>query len=685
MKGELNHHKNIPASLYLQLPFCVAILKGYDYIHEKANDCYLAFFKEREILGKSLKSLLNQVGNSHLIKKLDHVYNTGEALSNYRFSSRVDKLLKNYNISCIATKNYKGVSTGLIVMINEYIESAIINDRENFYEVLLQSSSDSIVHIDSNLQIINVNSQLCELLKYSNAEILKSSINELLEDEKIFDSTLSQNSFSRNIILKIKRRDGIYINAVTTIEKLNNGGFIFLIKKVFSENNILNDAIDAKRLHFVNSERAYRAEELFQANKELAFQNIEKENRAAELIIANKELAFQNVEKENRAAELVIANKELAFQNDEKENRAAELIIANKELAFQNDEKENRAAELIIANKELAFQNDEKENRAAELVIANKELAFQNDEKENRAAELIIANKELAFQNDEKENRAAELVIANKELAFQNDEKENRAAELFIANKELAFQNDEKENRAAELVATNDELIKANAELDRFVYSVSHDLRSPLTSVLGLLSIIEDETQEADTLEHALMIKTSINRLDDFIKNILNYSRNNRTEILIEEINTLQIITSIVRSTENSKQAKGIHFEIKNAIATNFHSDTLRFTTILENIISNAVKYHNPAALKRFIKLSVSCNDAELVLTIEDNGVGIASEFHEKIFEMFFRLPGEAEGSGIGLYIVKETVEKLHGSIQITSKLGQGTTFLIRLKNFKYE
>ncbi|MEZ7514680.1 sensor histidine kinase [Flavobacterium frigidarium] len=111
----------------------------------------------------------------------------------------------------------------------------------------------------------------------------------------------------------------------------------------------------------------------------------------------------------------------------------------------------------------------------------------------------------------------------------------------------------------------------------------------------------------------------------------------------------------------------------------------MRFTTILENIISNAVKYHNPAVRKRFIKISVSCNDVELVLTIEDNGVGIAPEFHEKIFEMFFRLPGEAEGSGIGLYIVKETVEKLHGNIQITSNLGQGTTLLIRLKNFKYD
>jgi PAS domain S-box-containing protein len=449
------------------------------------------------------------------------------------------------------------------------------------------------------------------------------------------------------------------------------------------ENRAAELIIANKELAFQNDEKENRAAELVIANKELAFQNEEKEDRAAELAIANEELAFQNEEKENRAAELIIANHELAFQNDEKENRAAELVIANHELAFQNDEKENRAAELVIANHELAFQNDEKENRAAELVIANKELAFQNEEKENRAAELVIANKELAFQNEEKENRAAELVIANKELAFQNEEKENRAAELVIANKELAFQNEEKENRATELINTNNELIKTNTELDRFVYSVSHDLRSPLTSVLGLISFIEEESKEPDTLEHVKMIRNSINRLDEFIKNILSYSRNNRTGLEVKKIPLQKTIVDIVDSLHSMKQAKGIHFEIDIKELQPFYSDSLRVNTILENLISNAIKYHKKNQADSYIKIIGQSDNEKLQLTIADNGIGIAPAHHNKIFDMFFRLSGKTEGSGIGLYIVKDTVEILQGSIEIQSEKGTGTTFIITLKNLK--
>jgi PAS domain S-box-containing protein len=449
------------------------------------------------------------------------------------------------------------------------------------------------------------------------------------------------------------------------------------------ENRAAELIIANHELAFQNEEKENRAAELVTANHELAFQNEEKENRAAELIIANKELAFQNEEKENRAAELIIANKELAFQNDEKENRAAELVIANKELAFQNEEKENRASELIIANKELAFQNEEKENRAAELIIANKELAFQNEEKENRASELIIANKELAFQNEEKENRASELIIANKELAFQNEEKENRAAELVIANHELEFQNEEKENRATELIITNDELIKTNTELDRFVYSVSHDLRSPLTSVLGLVSFIEEESQEADTLEHVKMIRNSINRLDEFIKNILSYSRNNRTRLEVEQILLQETATAIVNSLHRMKEAKGIIYEININEQQPFYTDRLRFNTVMENLISNAIKYHTKAKSGRYVKITGQSDHEKLQIKIADNGIGIAPAYHQKIFDMFFRLSGKTNGSGIGLYIVKDTIEILQGSIAIQSEKGTGTTFIITLKNLK--
>ena len=274
-------------------------------------------------------------------------------------------------------------------------------------------------------------------------------------------------------------------------------------------------------------------------------------------------------------------------------------------------------------------------------------------------------------------------VSTNKELAFQNDEKENRAAELIIANKELAFQNDEKEKRAAELIETNTELTKTNKELDRFVYSVSHDLRSPLTSILGLISFIEEESLETDTLEHAGMIRNSVNRLDEFIKNILSYSRNNRTDLNIVQIPLQKTVSEIVNSLRSVKEAEGIHFEIDIKEQQPFYSDLLRLDTILENLVSNAIKYQKTNHSNGFVKIIGQSNHKKLVLSIIDNGIGIKTKHHEKIFDMFFRIAGKNNGSGIGLYIVKDTIQILQGSIEVHSEEGKGAVFNITLKNLK--
>ena len=339
----------------------------------------------------------------------------------------------------------------------------------------------------------------------------------------------------------------------------------------------------------------------------------------------------------------------------------------------EHKEDEKRISKAI---KHLHKQNVEKEDCEDELIIANEELDFQNKEMENRAAELVTAN-------EEKGGRAAELIIANKELLFQNLEKEKRAAELIIANKELVYQNKEKEKRAEELVITNKKLVKTNSELDCFVYSVSHDLRSPLTSMLGLITFIEEESHETDTLEHAKMIHNSINSLDGFIKNILNYSKNNRTDIEVEKIQIQKTIDEIVDLLRNMKEAKGIHFEVNIKEEKPFYSDQHRFITIMENLISNSIKYHRKDESSRYIKITGASENGELKLCIIDNGIGIASEYHTKIFDMFFRLSGKVAGSGIGLYIVKETVEKLQGSIQVHSEEGAGAIFDIKLKNLK--
>ncbi len=233
-----------------------------------------------------------------------------------------------------------------------------------------------------------------------------------------------------------------------------------------------------------------------------------------------------------------------------------------------------------------------------------------------------------------------------------------------------------------QLLNKNKELEKTNSELDRFVYSVSHDLRSPLTSVMGLASLIESEGKEENILGYNKMIQTSVNRLDQFIKNILSYSRNNRIEIDIRKINVKNNINEIIEALCNIKEASGITFELNIDEQQAFFSDEQRFNTIIENIISNAIKYHKHGQSEnKFIKVSCKVDVENLHLSIEDNGVGIAPEYHEKIFQMFFRLQGKMAGSGIGLYIVKEIIEKLKGTIKVISKESVGTTFIITLKN----
>lgn len=245
--------------------------------------------------------------------------------------------------------------------------------------------------------------------------------------------------------------------------------------------------------------------------------------------------------------------------------------------------------------------------------------------------------------------------------------------------------NDITNRRKAELnlERRNKELIKTNSELDRFVYSVSHDLRSPLTSVLGLLSFIEGESEEPDTIKHTKMIRNSINRLDEFIKNILSYSRNNRTGLEIEKIPLQQKILAIVHDFQSLDEATEIHYEIDIREQQPFYTDRLRLKTILENLISNAIKHHKRGVSDRYIKIIGQSDHDKLQLTIADNGIGIAPAYHQKIFEMFFRLSGKTDGSGIGLYIVKDTIEILQGSIEIQSEKGIGTTFVITLKNLK--
>lgn len=229
----------------------------------------------------------------------------------------------------------------------------------------------------------------------------------------------------------------------------------------------------------------------------------------------------------------------------------------------------------------------------------------------------------------------------------------------------------------------NEQLVKINKELDSFVYSVSHDLRSPLSSILGLVNVAKLEGfKNPEMLKtYFEMIERSVTKLDDIIKEILDYSRNARGELNIELVD-LEVM--IQNAFDQMQYLPAFHGTLKQVTVQNhsaLYTDVYRLSVILINLISNALKYGDDGKGQKFIHVSATITPAHCVLRVADNGIGIHSDYIDNVFNMFYRATDRSQGAGLGLYIVKEMVEKLAGTISINSAPGQGTTITISIPN----
>lgn len=229
----------------------------------------------------------------------------------------------------------------------------------------------------------------------------------------------------------------------------------------------------------------------------------------------------------------------------------------------------------------------------------------------------------------------------------------------------------------------NEELTKINKELDSFVYSVSHDLRSPLSSILGLVNVAKiDATKNKDTIDNYFgMIERSVLKLDETLREILDYSRNARGELIISEIDLGQLIGN---SLDQLKHITGYH-EIKKLINiqghTALYSDAYRLSVIISNLASNAIKYRDEHKPNQFVDITATITPAHVVFLIRDNGIGIHPDHLRSVFNMFYRATDRSQGAGLGLYIVKEMVEKLGGTIVIDSEHGRETVISLTIPN----
>ena len=232
---------------------------------------------------------------------------------------------------------------------------------------------------------------------------------------------------------------------------------------------------------------------------------------------------------------------------------------------------------------------------------------------------------------------------------------------------------------AEEVNGKNINLEKTNAELDRFLYSTSHDLRSPLSSIKGLVNIARAETTDPKLQGYFSMMIDRVDKLDFFIKDIIDYSKNARTDIRREPVDFNKLLDEVTDNLKYIEGAQAIQFRTKVSLGHPVNADKNRLSIILNNLIANAIKYHDPRKEDQWIDVQVTNSNNTIKVRVSDNGTGIEPEHHNKVFDMFYRGTIQSKGSGLGLYIVKETVAKMDGTIGMESTPGLGSSFLITI------
>ncbi|SMG40589.1 PAS domain S-box-containing protein [Marivirga sericea] len=227
------------------------------------------------------------------------------------------------------------------------------------------------------------------------------------------------------------------------------------------------------------------------------------------------------------------------------------------------------------------------------------------------------------------------------------------------------------------------ELQRLNFELDNFVYHASHDIRSPLRSLMGLIEILKTESRPSEIRKIIEMITGSINRLDKFVVDLLAMSRDNRMEEPeAVPINFMVEVNNSITNFHHVYTTKNLEIRTKIIQWYPFHSDLTKIRIILNNLISNSIKYRKNLDVEfSYINIDIQTSAEEAKIIIEDNGEGIPHDKLEKIFDMFYRASENSEGSGLGMYIVKNVIKKLDAKLDVQSEEGEGTKFTIIIPN----
>jgi len=259
--------------------------------------------------------------------------------------------------------------------------------------------------------------------------------------------------------------------------------------------------------------------------------------------------------------------------------------------------------------------------------------------------------------------------------SFVENQLTDRTSELSNIYEQLVLELEQRKS-------LEEELNNSIRELDTFIYRASHDLRGPIASLMGLTNLAKVEITEPNAQKYLHMIAENSLKLNKILTTLLEVTKFKYVDVDAQAIDFQEMLNKVRYHYMKDFMRENIDFKVKLALSEPFHSDRSLLNSIFQNLIDNSVQYARRDH-KSFITVEVQSIEQGVSISVEDNGQGIEKQVQEKVFNMFFKHNSSSKGSGVGLYVVKNCVEKLKGDISFSSEAGQGTRFQIFLPSLK--
>lgn len=226
-------------------------------------------------------------------------------------------------------------------------------------------------------------------------------------------------------------------------------------------------------------------------------------------------------------------------------------------------------------------------------------------------------------------------------------------------------------------------LVEKNHEMNNFVYKASHDLKGPLASIIGITNLALTEVKDEYALKFVKFVNESTQRLNSILQELLEISRVTHSTVQAEKVNLRKLVEEIINSLQHAEHSRNVEFAVEVKGKEHLRTDPKILTSVIQNLIDNAIKYKNERTGRPFVHVSIDDYKYGVMIEIKDNGVGIPDKLQGKVFDMFFRGSERSNGTGLGLYIVKNSIKKLGGLVDFYSKEMEGSSFNIYLPDLR--